>query len=138
MSLISVRPFFRSRLKLLGYREHNEAFETDISSVQDKVFMLEAPLVQGRQISHGTQDAQMDVVVRAFFSAGRDTVAGIDRAISECERMIKDISKPLNRAHAPGVKVVRFESLRVEPFDASNDNVTECAVTFTALVYLDL
>jgi hypothetical protein len=140
MSLTTVKGYFRTHCKALGYKEHIDAlnWHNVAEAGANKVFHLEFGETSGqRQLMPSALESNTRLSVRLFFKAGRDTGTGVDLAIAESENLIKRCLKVSNRLGAT-IKNVAFNSMTVEPLDASNDNQIISTIHFTASVLTDV
>lgn len=139
MSLTNVRSYFNDKMIALGFTEHENPFdnETIANTVIGDVYRLETSPTSGT--SHSMSDLVMDsdVTLHVFIGPCADLLSGIDSAILRGQDIIKNMLLPADRLTG-NLKDVVFNTMTVEPFDASNDNIIEIILSFTAKVIIDV
>lgn len=123
MSIKLIRPYIRTRMNALGFKEHLDAFNVeDIpSTVLNKSYHIGQGPVETRQIQMDYSEVEMGITLKFFIKGFKDTSSGIDTAIAFTEDILESIIKPSNRLSG-NVKDVIFNSAIYEPLAVSNDN----------------
>lgn len=139
MSLVNVLPFFRTRMDGLGYSEHEDAFNAENipATILNNSYHLEVGPVVGGAIPHRTQEAEMPIVLRAFYKGYRSMNDARDDAITESETILCDILASSVRLGVT-VKNIIFDSYQLLPLNESNDNSIILEMSFRAIVILEI
>src|SRR5436190_23974868 len=98
MSITHVKPYFVSRCKALGYKEHTDAFNTTTVPKTGKWFHVQ---LNGERRDSG--DGRMiqstaDVAVKLFSKASKDTAKIVDDLIADSESHKVECVKRFNIA----------------------------------------
>ncbi len=142
MSIQSVKPYFRTRLAAIGYKnEWPEAyqFEDIPSTKRDKAFHI----LLGDAFSNGQNQTDQEILipvgVTIFFKAGRKEEDGRLASMIAAEAVIKEVCAPKNRVAqaSTGIKDVRLSSFEAVPLSDDQDNVTRLNLAFEVLYILD-
>jgi hypothetical protein len=136
MSLSNIRPYFRERLELLGFSEHEDGFNVENipKTKLNKSFHISVPSIQGGAINHTHQDTVSGVEVSLFFCGFRNVGLAIDDAILSVETIVKDVCRVSNRTR--DVLNVVFEGAEFNPLNDQDDNSVAVTMSFTAQVVL--
>ena len=139
MSMTALRAYFKNRCEVLGYREHKEAFSTESLplTIIDRSYMVEVGTFRVEQMSAGDIEMSCPATVKVFFKGFRDHAAGMDSAILESEKIIKECLRPSSRLTSQ-VKNVSLEGVSFEPMVDSNDNVILVNLNFSGIVFINL
>lgn len=139
MSFTAVRGYFRTRMTSLGHTEWTDAlnFENIPESIQDRSFHIETGPTTGNSQNQTALDSNVDVTIRLFVKAFRDTSSGIDNAISLAQAAVCDIIKPSNANVGPDIKDVQFLSMVFVPRGDSNDNTIMAEMNFSVRTVLE-
>lgn len=135
MSIVDVRPFFRSRLEGLGFIEHDDAFDLDnvASTLLDDSFHIESGTIQGSGANQLNHDFDYAVTI-TLFKRGFSNPVEADDAIDQLIRDIHaDILEPSVRLGTSIKDVVPGANNRSSLSD-SNDNSIILKMEFTARV----
>ncbi len=133
MSIAAVRPFFRTRLNGLGYKEHVDAFD-DTNREQkklEKLYRIEVSSITGTgadQTVH-TFDVDVDLVV-TLRGKGNKNVELADRALEVFEEINGDILQEDVRVGTV-IKNVTPSSSAIAPYSGTDDNDLTLTVGFT-------
>lgn len=139
MSVASVLPYFRTRLKALGYKEWDGGFERDNipkSILQDR-FFLELGKGSATKFDQGDTEMRFPVKVMIFKPPGRDVNSIKDAAIAAGDAVLTACTSAANRlaaANGAGFKNVMIDSFEVEQLSETNDNGCIVTMEFTVLV----
>lgn len=141
MSLTAVRPFIRSVANSKGFREWTDAFniENIPSTILNKSYHIANPTFNGVRLNQLDQEVESNVELKLIFKGYRNPADAIDTAISDSENLLKEMLKPANRVGQAGVnniKNVVLDSIGLEQFDISNDNVVVATVNLTIFVII--
>lgn len=135
MSLSLVRPFFRTRLKALGYHEHEGGFnfEEIPSTLRDNAFHLESGEIDPVGAAHLTYNINYNITVRIFKRAFNKIHEGLDNVDVIRDTIYADILKPSTRL---GLKIKNIVpgSSRSLAIGESNDKSIMIEFEFNALV----
>ncbi len=134
MSAALIKPYFRARLKVLGYAEH---LDPDWKAVPEnklnKAFHLSLGPVSNRKNDQHTTDVSCPVVIRAYFKGSQNESAS-DKALKALDLILPEVLGANNRLSVSGIKNIFFDSAEVEPFSESNDDDNVLRMSFTAFV----
>ena len=134
MSLVSIRPYFVTRMKSLGYHEHNETQFNNISENKfNKTFHLDIGDVANRGNGQRSLELSCPVTVRAFYK-GSNSESARDKALEGMDAIITDLLNPVNRLNVSGLANVTFQSGKRDPYSDSNDQDAMLTLSFTAFV----
>lgn len=138
MSLSDVRPFFRTRLDSLGYKEWQDGFAFDNipQTLLDGSYHIESGTISGSPVNQRTQSLEYGIVVRVFFRGFRDPAGAIDSAISASETILADILSTSNRV-GTDIKDVLVNSIVPTPLSGTNDNDVILEIDFSAIIICD-
>jgi len=142
MSLNLIKPYFRARMNAIGFsNEWHEAFTTEnIPRTRiDKAFHILLGNGSGIRQNQDDQEITIPVGMQLFFLSGRDEEQGRIAAMTEAERIIKEVCAPKNRVTqaSDGIKDVRLNSFEAVALDISNDNITLLNIEFEVFYILD-
>lgn len=137
MSITLVKPYFNSRCKAVGLKQHPDAFnEGDIPNTTiDNTFHVLITQFNGLKMNQSDQEINCGVSVHFWINGKRDPDAAIDRAVQKGELLLKETLKNSNRL-GQCLKNVVFLSMSVEPFSKNDDNIIKVTMTFNALTSL--
>lgn len=134
-----IRPFFRGRMKALGFTEWTDAFNTaniPATFLEKKAFHVGMPSgARQDQYDMTSQDLIQDVVIRCFFPGHRQATENgkcLDDAYEALDRIIDDIQ--MKRGQVPQIKNIFTNNWRVDQLDQSNDTVAVLEITFSCLM----
>lgn len=136
MSLSNVYPYFRSRMKGLGYKEHDEGFDRDNipSTVLNKSFHILSSSGSGGTINQNHQEVGVDINLRYCIRGYRKPTDAKETALKEMQTILEDICNITNRTST--LFNVVFNDFSMEQLSESNDNVVVTDLGFTAFVIL--
>ena len=131
MSVTLVRSYFRTHMNALGWKEHRDGFnyENIPANIFDGVYHIESGDVRSDGVSQGDIELATSISVRLFLKGHRDPAGGIDRGISDGEKIIARMMSAANRLGA-GIKNVLFQSMNVRAWHSSNDNALVVTLDF--------
>jgi len=136
MSLTNIYPYFRTRMKLLGFTEHEDGFNRDNipSTLNNKSFHILTPSVLGGAVNQNHQDTATSVSVQFVIKGYRYPTEAKEKAMFELEKIIKDICNISNRT-ATLLNVV-YEGSTMDALNNQDDNQVLVDIDFTAYVVL--
>lgn len=139
MSMTLVKPFFKARCLAVSLTEHPDGFAIDNipSTLIDRSFHINFSSVTGRKLNQNDQEVEGSVEVVFYIKGYRNVSEGIDKAIEKAEALVKEVEKPANRLGS-SLKLVTFQTMQLEPIDASNDNAIRARLVFNVLTILSL
>lgn len=130
-----IRPYFRSKLKELGFREWVEAFnyENIPSTILDRGFHIDTP-TGGRRgpYDQNSQEIEHDCIVRVFFKGHRNPSAAVDVAMASYGDILRSCLS--SDRLGLGVKNIYLADVNLRPYAPSNDNLVLLEITFTCLI----
>ena len=135
MSLSAVRPFFRTRLNALGFKEHSDAFD-DTNREQsklEKLYRLESGPVTGGPASQSIHEFEFDITVIITLRGKRDNIDLVDRAFEVSEDVLEDVLQEDVR-NGTDIKDIFPGSITVAPYSANDDNDLTLSMGFTGIV----
>lgn len=135
-TLANIRPFFRTHLDALGFKEWDDGFNFDDipETVIDKSYHVLTETTQGGPINHTHQNTTTTVAVRLFFKGYRNVSEGLDVAIAAVESVVNRVCKVSNRTS--GVFNVIFIEAVYSPFKPADDNTVFVEMKFEVAVIL--
>ena len=137
MSLASVRPFFRSRLKNLGFNEHSDAFD-DANRPQkklEKLFRLDSGLISGGPASQQLHNFEYPItLVITLRGKGDKNIELRDRADTIAGEILEDIL-PVSVRNGTDIKDIVPGTISVSEFSASDDNDVVMQMEFVCEIY---
>ena len=136
MSLANIYPYFRTRMKSVGYTEWQDGFNTENipSTVINKSFHILTPGIIGGSINQNHQNTETAVQIQFVLKGYRYPTEAKEKAMFETEKIIKDICKISNRT-ATLLNVV-FNSSTMQALNSSDDNQVLVVLDFSAFVVL--
>lgn len=139
MSITSVIPFYRNRMEMLGFKEWEDAFNTeDIpSTILDKSFHIEVNPTTAGVTNQLVLNVSMPVTIKVFRKGFRDTAIGRDTALLDVQNIICDILLPSVRLGSE-IKNVIFDGFSVNALADSNDNVVMTELNFSNNLIQDI
>ena len=136
MSLADIRPYFRTHMDALSFKEHKDAFNyANIpNTILNRSYHIETP-TGGRRggYTNQSQPIEHDCVIRVFFKGYRYPAAAIDEAMAAYSDILDEVLETNNRLNA-GIKNIYLNDVNIQPYDASNDNLVLLEITFTCLM----
>jgi len=136
MSLVNIKPYFRSRLESLGYVEWDDAFNSDNipETILDNAYHIFLPSITGGPINHTDQSTESEITLLVFKKGYRNSNEAIDESILSVETIVKDVCKIANRTSL--LLNVVFNSADISKIDQSSDNAVVLELRFTAFVQI--
>lgn len=138
MSLVNVLPYYRGKLNLLGYKEHDDPFDADNvpESILDKQYQLEWG--DGTTASEANQGItwSQPILCRLFIEGRRDSLETRDVAISRGETVLLELLNYLTNNSAGKIKNVALDSFSIESLSETNSNSMVVLINTTATIYL--
>ena len=133
MSLVSVLPYFRTRMNSLGHKRWDDAlnFDNIPDAIFDRAYHLEVSTALGTATEQQLVMIDMPINVRLFLQGTQQTDEVRDRGLEFSDAIIADIVCPANFASSNLTKIV-FNSVSIEAEDDSNDNSMIFVLGFTA------
>lgn len=136
MGLAEIRPYFRTHMDALGYKEHKDAFNyANIpNTIINRSYHIETP-TGGRRgnYTNASQPIEHDCVIRVFFKGYRYPATAIDEAMTSYDEILDTVLLSSNRLDA-GIKNIYLNDVSVKPYEASNDNLVLLEITFSCLM----
>jgi len=134
MSIISVRPYFRTRMNALGFREHLDVFNVSNipSTLLDKSYHIGQGPISNRKMQMNYSEVEMNIILNFYIKGFRDVSSGIDSAINLTEDILEGILLPSNRLLG-NIKDVILNSVSYEPLSISNDNAIITSIDVNVL-----
>ena len=137
--ITSVLSYARARLGVLGYTEHDDAFnfENAPKTKLDSLFHVELGDATGGVHNQSHIELEVPFTVRVWKAPKRKTNTTRDEAIAAADSVVADLLKASNRTlQSGGLKNVRFERVGFNPLDESNDNGIITKLDFVAVVWI--
>lgn len=118
-----MRPFFRDRMKALGFKEHEDGFnfENIPSTTLDNSFHIESGEIGGGPASQRVHTFTYLINLRFFRRGFRKPGEAIDKSDATIQTILSDILSPANRLGSD-IKDIVPGSISREPLSATNDN----------------
>jgi len=138
--ITSVRPYFKSIMKSLGFEEYRKSLEPDNvpKSLAKSIFHIKTDTISGVKQNQRDVETEVQVTVSFIEKGGRDEVSAYEAAEGVVQDIVRAALSPTTKAASPAVKRVSFNSATPEAWGVRNDNLLLCRVQFTALVILDV
>lgn len=142
MSIINARSYMRSRAKGIGLVEWKDAFDpfNIPETILDGSFWLDMGEVSSG-IKRDMYDYEINfpISVRIFKKGYKTPADAIDDSVLLVENLIKAACAPATaNAQGNGIIGVTFDTSRIEPISASNNNSVMTTLTFNFLVILNV
>ena len=141
MSLSKIKPYFRTRLDSLGYREWKDGFnfENIPETLLDKSYHIQIENINSLSQTMNDVSLEADVRLRVFKKGFRYVTDALDDAYSEIDCIILEILKPdLRLSNSGGFKNIIITSSAIEEGSIDNDNFLLINLSFRAIVYLPI
>lgn len=138
--MIAIRQYFVARAKAIGLIEWTDAFnyENIPANLMNGSFFIEAPNFQAvKPIQHRDQEISAQVEIKFFIKGYRTPKEAMDKSVEKAESLIREVLKPTNRMSGC-LKNVTLNSVNIEPFAASNDNLIMVTNSYTVLTSLNI
>jgi hypothetical protein len=131
MSLTAVRPYFKTQLGTLGYKEHKDAFNVENvpSQALAKTYQLNIGSPRQVMVDQQSINIQTPVTLTMYGKAAKDTTISTDAAFEMVEEVVTLLMRPTNRL-TQTFKNLLLLSVEVVPIDESNDNAIEVRMNF--------
>ncbi len=139
MSLTDVRPYFRDKMKDLGYEEWDHPFDNDQmhDRYANKGFYL--PATDFSESSHNQSDLEILLTqnVEFLIQGFRNPMDALDDCMRECDSIIKSMLNFKDRltGNLTDVKLVSFNP---EEYATDNTNIVRCILVFNVLLHIDV
>ena len=136
MSLANVLGYARTRMKVLGFIEHDDANNDENigRTALDDSFQLELNTFTGDGENQDNLQILSPFTLKVFRNIRRDTNTSRDEGIVIMDTIIDDFIKASNRLTVTGIKTIVLDSGKIERASESNDNAFTITLEFTALV----
>ncbi len=136
--ITSVRPYFKSIMKDLGFDEWRKSLEADNfpKALLKSVYHLKTGSISGGKQNQRDIEVSVPITVTFAKKGGRDEVSAYELAEQTIQDIVKEVLAPANKASATGVVSIAFVSADPEAISASNDNVLLSRVNFSCTVIL--
>lgn len=137
MSLLDIRPYFKSRCEAVGLKQHMDVFNLDNipSTFIDYSYHISVPKFDGIKLNQNDQEIQSNIIVSFFIKGHRSVTDAIDKSISKTNDLIVEVEKPQNRLGV-NLKNVTLVSVNYDPVGSTNDNIIKTSIEFR--VYLTI
>lgn len=124
MSLLKIKPYFKSKLDLLGFREWESGFDFDNipRNIIDKSYHILLPNGSGGSINQLDQEVVSRVILRIFLKGFRSDAQAIDNCLNAIETISKPILKASNRG-GEDIKNVIFSTYDILPLSENNNSI---------------
>ena len=139
MSIALVRPFFRTRLNALGFKEHTDAFDDQNRPEKklDKLYRIESGPINSEGPASTTTEFDVSVsLVITLKGKGTNNVDLADRAWVVASEVYEDILDPEVRNDV-GIKNIIHDNTSVVPFSASDDNDLILTIDFICNIFCE-
>ena len=134
--ITALRPYFRTQLNALGYKEWPGGFSFDNipSTLLDGAYHIETiDSARRGPWSQQTQDIEFPVTIRVFLKGYRDVSQMMDDALSEYDSILTRVLDPTRRLTS-SIKNIFPERMKLEAVAATNDNDAILEITFNCLI----
>lgn len=135
-ALSEIRPYFRTHMNALSFKEHMDAFNYDNipSTIINNTYHIASP-TGGRKgaYTNASQPIEHDIIIRVFFKGYRYPALALDQAMTSYDQILARVLDADNRLGS-GIKNVYLNSVNIKPHSASNDNLVLLEITFTCLM----
>ena len=132
MSLAVVRPFFRTEMKALGYREHEDAF--NIENIPDNIlkngFHLDTESNNSSVSEQLIHNFSYNLTLRIFKKCYKNTVECSDNADELADEIFETVLSPSKR-YGEIIKDIVPDGYTPTIYDGSNDNILVVEFKFT-------
>lgn len=131
MSFTNIRPYFRTRLDSLGFREWPDAFNIDNnpSSIIDLSYHLGPVQVSTIKQNQGDFESDGSISVHLWVKGYADPSVALDDSLTNAQSILVDVLKASNRIGG-NLKNVFLDGIATEPIAGSNDNVVRLRLDF--------
>lgn len=131
-----VLTYARARMKSLGFKEHDDAFNPDniARTERDTTYHLELGEFARDGEKQDNSHILVPFIVRLYKSIERDTNAARDAALVNADNIIDDFTAASNRLNDANIKTCVFDNGTIETLADENDNAMIVKLGFTALV----
>lgn len=142
MSMINAKAYLRGMAKDCGLTEWRDGFDSQNipENILDKSFWLEiSDQATGKKLNQYDQEIIFPISIRIFKKGYRTPADAIDDSVLLIENLIKAVCHPEDAlTQGNGIVSVTFDSSRIEPMSASNNNSVMSTLTFSFLVILNV
>jgi len=131
-----IRPFFRTRMAVLGLDEHDDGFNVEnIAATRlENSFHIGLPSFSGISNSQDNQTISSVVLLTLFFRGTRDSNEGVDNALSKIDEVLDDLVNAENRLRSDiGILDVSLTDGTIEQLGDTNDNAIKAILDFKVL-----
>lgn len=138
MSSTAVRSYIRTHMTALGYTEWTDGFNSQNipKTVLDKSFFIQPATIAGSPISQADLEMRHAVTIEVRVKGYRNPAGTIDVVLQRHDVILMRLLKASNRLGA-NIKGIDFIGSRVEPLDASNDNIVLLSIDLEFLTILN-
>lgn len=139
MSFTKVRPYFRTRMNSLGYKEWKDGFASDNvpDTIYDKAYHLSTNSpVTSLSKTQQALDSLFPMTVRLFLKGYRDPASAIDKAFELGQAIVCDVIKPSN-SNGTQIHTVNWLSMLPIQLADSNDNDVILELEFECRILTD-
>jgi hypothetical protein len=131
--MIRIKPYFRSVLSDLGYKEHKDTFDYENIKSKElhKAFFVEANSFDGAVLNQdGCLEISGSVLVRAFVKGKNNPYDALNTATAYGQAIVLKCLETNNRT--TNLKNVLFNSMEITPLSESNNDDLIININFTA------
>jgi hypothetical protein len=138
MSLTAVKPYFKTHLSALGFREWLDAFNSENipSTLLNGSFHLALPSSSAVPQNQHSLDISQSVTVTIARKGYRSSSAAVDQLLEDTQQILCRLLDPKYRVTGK-LKNVLFDGSTVEALSQSNDNVALARLNFTCYIILN-
>lgn len=140
MSFAAVRPYIRARANACKLKEWKDGFnwQNIPRTIVDGSYHMEMGVASGLKQNQTDLEVWYPVTVRIFTKGLKVPAEGIDKSEALATAFVEEALRAKVRLTQPAIKNVVFDTLNVEPFDESNDNLVVATVILRVLVIMNV
>ena len=139
MSLSTVRPFIRTQMNSLNFKEHTEPFSDQNipANVIDRAYHISAPEVNTPPANQIVNNIDYSFTLSVFIRGFRDVGNLLDICDSVADTVYNALLDPTVRLDATNsLKNLETSGYSLRPLSPSNDNIAVLDFSFNAKVFL--
>lgn len=131
-----VKPYARTVLTGLGYKEHRDPFnKANIpANLIEKAFHLDQEAAQGVKNNQDNLEMNVPLRINLHKKGFRRVNDKFQEALADAETVRDAMLAPQTRLTQPYIKNVKLQSMEVTPLSESNDHAMLISFVFTFLV----
>jgi len=134
----AIRPYFRSNLVALGFKEWTDGFKVENipSAKLEKAFHIESPTGSRRNsYDQQAQDVEIDVTIRTFRKGFKDPASAIDTTMSDLDTILTRCLASERRFGAQ-IKNITYNNHTISAINDTNDNAVLLEINFICFIIL--